>query len=143
MNVAEVRLTHQVEFCAAHHLVAPGLSASDNQALYGPCARPHGHNYRLEVTVAGPVQAATGMVMDLNRLRALVAERLVQRVDHLDLNRDVEFLLGAITTGENLLVRFWDQLAPALPEGVRLVELRLGETRDNGIVYHGPAAARA
>lgn len=139
----KLRLTHRVEFCSAHFLAAPGLSEEENRARYGPCARPHGHNYRLEVTVEGPLRPETGMVMDLNRLSRLVAERLVAKVDHLDLNRDVDFLAGCITTGENLLLRFWEQLAPALPPGVRLAELRLRETRDNTIVYHGPEPSPA
>lgn len=131
---------HRVEFCAAHHLVAPGRSEAENLALYGPCARPHGHNYVLEVCVAGAVDPATGMVMDLLRLAGLVRERLLADVDHRDLNRDVPWLRGVITTGENLLPRFWAQIAPALPPGVRLQELRLRETRDNAIVYLGPGS---
>lgn len=134
-----VRLAHRVEFCAGHQLLAPGLSEAASAALYGPCSRPHGHNYLLEVVVEGPLDPRTGMVMDLNLLASLVRERIVQRVDHRDLNRDVDFLRGAITTGESLLVRFWEQLAPALPAGVRLAELRLQETREHAILYRGPA----
>lgn len=135
------RITHRAEFAAALRLASPDLSEAENREAYGVCFSPsgHGHNYLLEVTVEGPVDPRTGMVMDLNRLAALVRERVVDRVDHLDLNQDVDFLAGVIPTSENLAVRFWERIAPALPAGVRMVELRLRESRDQGVSYRGPA----
>lgn len=138
-----VLITHVQEFSAAHRLISPHLSEAENRALYGPCFNDHGHNYELEVTVRGPVDARTGMVMDLNRLSRLMVETLIRRVDHLHLNHDVPFLAGTITTAENVAVAFWRELEPqlrAIP-GCKLYRIRLHESRANKVDYYGPTTA--
>jgi 6-pyruvoyltetrahydropterin/6-carboxytetrahydropterin synthase len=137
-----VEITHVREFAAAHRLVSPDLSEAENRELYGPCFADHGHNYELEVTVRGPVEPRTGMVMDLNRLGALIAERVLQRIDHRHLNHDVPFLAGTITTAENVAVAIWRELEPAVRAypGCKLFRIRLNESRANRVEYFGPAA---
>lgn len=95
----------------------------------GPCNRPHGHNYKLVVSVAGPVDPATGMVMDFEELRKLVWEKALARCDHHDLNGFLEN-----PTAENIVVWIWDQLRPVLP-GLR--ELVLYETPEYSVIYRG------
>lgn len=132
-------ITRRVEFCASHRLHNPALSDEENRRLYGPCNNPngHGHNYALEVTVRGPVPARTGMVMDLRALKDLAEEIVVAAVDHRHLNSDVDFLKGVNPTAENVVVKFWERLAPAL-EGCELHRLRLFESEDNFVEYDGP-----
>lgn len=138
-----VEITHVQEFSAAHRLVSPHLSEAENRELYGPCYVDHGHNYVLEVTVRGEVEARTGMVMDLNRLSKLIVERVIQRVDHRHLNHDVPFLAGAITTAENVAVAIWREIEPALQDysGCKLHRIRLRESRMNLVDYYGPSPA--
>ena len=137
-----VYITRKVEFCASHRLHSPAMDEAANDQLYGRCNNPngHGHNYLLEVTVKGPVAAQTGMVMDLKRLKDLLEEHIVDRVDHKNINVDVDFMRGVIPTAENMVVSFWDILKPLMPEGVVLYEIRLWETDNNVAFYRGEGA---
>lgn len=136
----EVEISHVQEFSAAHRLISPHLSEAENRELYGPCFTDHGHNYVLEVSVRGRVEARTGMVMDLNRLSRLIVERVIARVDHRHLNHDVPFLAGTITTAENVAVAIWGELAASISayHGCRLHRVRLRESRMNYVDYYGP-----
>lgn len=129
-------LTHRIEFSAAHRLHSAALSAAENEALYGPCHRLHGHNYALEVTVRGAVDPRTGMVMDLNRLARLMEQAVHAELDHRNLEQDVSWLAGTITTAENVSAAIWARLAPGL--GGRLFRVRLFESAANVVDYFGP-----
>ena len=135
-----MEIRYQTEFCAAHRLFREEWSEQRNTQVFGICANPngHGHNYQLSVSVRGPIQEETGMVMDFLALTALVQEKIVRWVDHRNLDIDVPFLKGTISTAENLLVAFWKQLEHGLPEGVALACLSLGESRDYSCHYYGP-----
>jgi len=133
-----VELTRVYHFSAAHCLAHPGLSAAANAALYGPCARPHGHNYYLEVTVAGVPDALTGFAVDLERLDRTVARSLLDQVDHHQLE-DAPALAGVITTGEGLAQAFWRTLSDVLPAGA-LQEVVVQETAKNRFAYRGEEA---
>ena len=135
----EVELTRVYHFSAAHQLGNPALSPSDNAALYGQCARPHGHNYYLEVTVAGVPDETTGFAVDLVALDRTVASRLLEHVDHHRLE-DAPALAGVITTGEGLARAFWRALAGALPPGL-LRRVVVHETAKNQFEYRGEEAA--
>lgn len=134
-----VTLTRAYHFSAGHRLASPALSEEENRAVYGPCFRPHGHNYVLEVTVAGRVDPVTGMAYDLDRLDATVKRAVTDALDHHDLNGDVPALAGTITTGENLVRTIWAWLAEALPAGA-LARVALVETANNVFEYTGAAA---
>ena len=144
MSDPHVEITRREEFCASHRLHNPALGEEENQRLYGICNNPngHGHNYAVEVTVRGPVPAATGMVMDLNRLTTILRDEIVGEVDHKHLNLDVPFLRGVIPTAENIAVAFWNRLEPRLKgfEGCRLYRVRVYESRNNFVDYLGPAS---
>jgi len=131
-------LTRTYHFSAGHRVESAALTAEDNARLYGPCARPHGHNYLVEVTVAGTPDPATGMALDLAVVDAAVDRVLLTRVDHHDLSGTVPELAGVVTTGEGLARVFWDWLAPALPPGA-LRRVAVVETANNAFAYCGEA----
>jgi 6-pyruvoyltetrahydropterin/6-carboxytetrahydropterin synthase len=117
-------------FNAAHQLYDPDMSDDDNRRLFGKCANLHGHNYVLEVVVAGEVDPASGYVLDLKSLSDIISTQIIRDVDHRNLNTDVPWLKGRIPTTENLAQAFWERLAPELPDGLlRLV--RVWETDKN------------
>jgi 6-pyruvoyltetrahydropterin/6-carboxytetrahydropterin synthase len=134
----EVTVTRVLHFNAAHRVHNPQLSDEENDRLFGKCNNPnwHGHNYRLEVSVRGPIDARTGYVMDLARLKRLVTERVIDHVDHKNFNLEVEFMRGTIPTTENIVVAFWNVIAPAVAPA-RLTRLRLWETENNYVEYEG------
>jgi len=94
----------------------------------------------MEVTVCGDVARDTGMVMDLKALKDLLEEQIVDRVDHKNINVDVDFMRGVIPTAENMVISFWKLIEPHLPEGCKLYEIRLWETDNNVAFYRGEGA---
>lgn len=135
----ETTFARAYSFSAAHRLHAPQLSDAENRALYGKCnnANGHGHNYTVEVSLAGPVDPATGMVADLGATDAAV-HAVLDRLHLCHLDRDVAAFAGRPSTGENIVAQLWRELAPRL--GGRLRRLRLWETRKNAFEYSGPEA---
>jgi 6-pyruvoyltetrahydropterin/6-carboxytetrahydropterin synthase len=117
-------------FNAAHQLCDPGLSDDENQRLFGKCANLHGHNYVLEVVVAGDIDQDSGYVFDLKILSDVIATQVIQDVDHRNLNTDVPWLKGLIPTSENLAQAIWERLQPELPAGL-LRSVRVFETDKN------------
>jgi 6-pyruvoyltetrahydropterin/6-carboxytetrahydropterin synthase len=131
-------ITARLTFSAAHRLNNPKYDAGWNRRVYGKCDNPrgHGHNYVIHVSVKGKIDPETGMVIDLKVLKDVVRRRIIDCVDHTNLNEDVDFLQGVIPTAENLARAFWQQLAPAITEGA-LYEVLLQETEKNSVVYRG------
>ena len=130
-----IALTRRYRFPAAHVLRSPALSDADNERVYGKCANPagHGHDYGLEITVAGEVDPRSGQVLERNRLDALVAARVLDRFGHSLLNDDPAFA-EQVPTAENIALTAFAELAPAIAAarpGARLVRVRLEETRKN------------
>jgi 6-pyruvoyltetrahydropterin/6-carboxytetrahydropterin synthase len=117
-------------FNAAHQLCDPALSDDDNKRRFGKCANLHGHNYVLEVVVAGEIDQASGYVLDLKLLSEIMIRQVIRDVDHHNLNTDVPWLKGRIPTAENLAVAFWERLQPELPKGL-LRSVRIWETDKN------------
>ena len=129
-----VRVGRRESFNAAHQLYDPGLSDAENRRLFGKCANLHGHNYVLEVVVAGRVDQSSGYVLDLKVLSDVVCRQVIQDVDHRNLNTDVPWLKGRIPTAENLAQACWERLEPELPEGM-LRSVRVWETDKNWAQY--------
>jgi 6-pyruvoyltetrahydropterin/6-carboxytetrahydropterin synthase len=125
-----VMVSRRESFSAAHQLRDPDLSQEENERLFGKCVNLHGHNYVLEVVVAGEVDQTRGYVVDLKALSDLICRRIIEHVDHRNLNTDVPWLEGRIPTAENLATSFWERLRPELPEG-SLRSVRLWETDKN------------
>lgn len=138
LPMSRVLVTRRLNFNAAHRLHNPALSDAENRELFGPCNNPnwHGHNYRLDVSVDGEVDARTGYVMDLKRLRDVVETTVVGKMDHHNLNIDVDFMQGINPTAENIVIACWRALEPAV-RPARLARLRLWETDNNYVEYEG------
>ena len=134
-----VRVTRRLHFSAAHRLARPEWSEKENRRVFGDCANPnwHGHNYELEVAVAGPVDPETGYVMDLKALKDLVNHRVVSDLDHRNLNLEVSWLAGVIPSTENLAVRIWERIAPHVPPPAELDKVVLWETPRHWVEYRG------
>lgn len=132
-----VYLTRRETFSAAHRLWADDLSESENRALFGPCAydHGHGHNYVLEVTLRGPVDPKTGIVVNLKTIRDVIHELVVDCIDHRHLNHDAPLTRGINPTAENLVVLFWSVLHQHYAD--TLYEVRLRETEKNWVSYRG------
>jgi 6-pyruvoyltetrahydropterin/6-carboxytetrahydropterin synthase len=131
----EVTLTRVYQFSAAHELANASLSRQANAALYGACHRPHGHNYYLEVSVAGVPDPQTGMALDLAALDEQVARGLLDQVDHHKLE-EAPVLAGVITTGEGLARAFWKVLERVVERGC-LRRVTVAETAKNRFEYRG------
>ena len=133
-----VTVTRRMTFNAAHRVHNPALSEEENRATFGKCNNPHwhGHNYVLEVSVAGEIDDRTGYVIDLGTVKAIVQESVIDLVDHRNLNLEVEFMRDLIPTTENLVVACWRVLEPRL-RPARLQRLRLWETENHYAEYDG------
>ena len=131
-----IRVTRAYEFSAAHILARPDWDEERNREVYGKCANPagHGHNYRLEITVSGDVDPASGRIVAQERLDALVQRRVLDALDHRFLNREVPEFASEVPTAENIARYAWralkGELSPAVLERVRLVE-----TSKNSVEY--------
>ncbi len=126
-------------FSAAHRLHTEALTAEENQATYGKCNNPHGHghNYKVEVLCGGQVDAETGMVINMAKLDEIVKRVVMERFDHMNLNRD-EIFEKEVPTTENLSIAVYDLLEPKLQrENVRLEKIRIEETENNFFEYAG------
>lgn len=131
-------VTRRVHFNAAHRLWNPAFSDAENERVFGVCNNPnyHGHNYNLDVSVSGEIDPATGFVLDINRLKAIVEERVVRHLDHKNLNLDVPWFREINPTAENIAAVCWRLLAPAVAPAM-LVRIRLWETERNYVDYEG------
>ena len=137
-------LTRSVRFSAAHRYYRPDWSEAENRRVFGACTNPHGHghNYVLEVTVAGDPDPETGFCVDLGELDAILAEEVRGPLDHQHVNHAIpEFGPGGlIPTTENLVIWIWNRLEPRITTG-RLSKLRLREDSDLFVDYYGGAEA--
>lgn len=135
-------ITRRIEFSASHICRNPALTEAENQSLFGAEANPegHGHNFVLEVTLDGDPDPVTGMVFDLKRLKDILEREVVGPMDHRFLNYEVKPFDQVIPTTENIAIEIWNRLARAISEtGVRLHAVRLYETPDHYVDYHGEA----
>lgn len=134
-----VYLTRKEHFNAAHKLNNPNWSKEKNEAMFGPCANEnwHGHNYDLYVTVKGKPNTDTGFVFDVKKLGEIIREKIVEQLDHKNLNLDVPFLQNQMCSTENLAIAIWQQLQPHLPTDVKLHCIKLYETPRIYVEYFG------
>ncbi len=133
-----IYVTRREVFSASHRIYNPRLSDEENIKLYGKCSNPngHGHNYELEVTIAGEINPETGYLIDLSELKNIIRKNVIEKLDHKNLNIDVEFLKGKIPTAENILISIWEQLKDKIPNG-RLYSIKLYETENNYVEFRG------
>ena len=134
-----VYLTRLEHFNAAHKLYNPNWNKEKNDEMFGACANEnwHGHNFDLFVTIKGEPDANTGFLMDVKKLKLIIKEHVIAKVDHKNLNLDVEFLKGKMCSTENLAIGIWNELIPHLPKNVQLHCIKLYETPRIYVEYFG------
>ncbi|MHA8098627.1 6-pyruvoyl trahydropterin synthase family protein [Aquirufa aurantiipilula] len=137
-----VYVIRKEHFNAAHRLYNPNWSEAKNEEVFGPCANKnwHGHNFELIVTVKGNPDPETGFVFDLKELGKLIKKEIIDKVDHKNLNMDVDFMTDKLASCENLVMEFWKILAPKIQESsssAQLHKIHLVETNKNSVEYYG------
>ena len=135
-----VYVTRKERFNAAHKLWHEEWSAEKNIEVFGKCANPnwHGHNYNLFVTVKGEVTHATGYLIDLKELKVIIHEHVIEKLDHKNINLDVDFMKGILPSTENLAVAIWKQVEQPLNSlGCKLHCIKIQETGKNYVEYFG------
>lgn len=135
-----VLLTRVEHFNAAHKLYNPDWSAEQNAEVFGKCSNAnwHGHNYELHVTIKGTPHPETGFIFNAKTLGNLIKDTVIEKVDHKNLNLDVDFMRGKHTSAENLAIGIWEQLAlPIREHGAQLHCIRLYETNKIYVEYFG------
>lgn len=134
-------ITRRERFNAAHKLWREEWSKEKNNAVFGKCSNPnwHGHNYELFVTVKGEVDETTGFVTDLKRISDIVNEKVIEKLDHKNINLDVDFMQGKMASTEVLTISIWEQLEDEiLATGAQLHRVKVIETENNFAEYFGP-----
>lgn len=135
-----IYLTRRERFCAAHRMFKPEWDDRKNEEVYGKCSNPnwHGHEYILFVTVKGHVDPEIGYVVNLKTLSKLIKENITDKLDHKNINIEVDFMKGQVASTENLVKSVWEQLEPLVKEiGVALHCVKIQETENNFIEYYG------
>jgi len=132
-------LTRIEHFNAAHKLYNPQWTKEKNETVFGKCANEnwHGHNYELHVTIKGKVAVDTGFVINAKILSKLINEFVLEKLDHKNLNMDVDFLKGKMCSTEILAMEIWKQLSPHLPAEVKMHSIKLYETPRIFVEYFG------
>lgn len=135
-----VYITRRECFSSAHRLFNPAFCDEKNLEIYGKCSNSgwHGHNYVLYVTVKGNVNAETGMVMNMKNLGDIIKSKVINKLDHHNLNSEVDFLQGKIISSENIAMAIWNEIdADIKANGAQLHGIRLVETENNYVEYYG------
>jgi|SRR5690606_16827918 len=135
-----IHITRRERFSAAHKLWREEWSEEKNFETFGKCANPnwHGHNYQLFVTVKGEVDDKTGFVVDLRHLSDILKEKIVRKMDHKNVNLDVDFMKGQMSSTENIAIAVWDEIAKDVEAlGCSLHCVKLQETENNYVEYYG------
>ena len=135
-----IYLTRRERFCAAHRMFRQEWSDEVNQQVFGKCSNPnwHGHNYTLWVTIKGELSEEYGFIMNINVLKQIILDNIINRIDHKNINLEVDFMKGKIATTENLAVAIWNELLPFIERtGAQLHCVKIEETENNSIEYYG------
>lgn len=135
-----IYITRRERFNAAHRLFRPEYSDEQNLAVFGKCSNPnwHGHNYTLYVTVKGEINPDTGFLVNLKDLSALIDKHVIEKLDHRNINLEVDFMAGKLASTENLAIGIWEVLSePVSSLGASLHSIKLYETENNFAEYFG------
>ncbi|HAN17636.1 MAG: 6-pyruvoyl tetrahydrobiopterin synthase [Bacteroidetes bacterium GWC2_33_15] len=133
-------ITRRERFSAAHRLFRIEWDDKKNYETFGQCSYPnwHGHNYELFVTVKGDLNRETGFVVNIKKLSAIIKETIIIKVDHKNINIDVDFMKGKLASTENLAIGIWEELEPSINAlGIQLHCVKLTETENNFVEYYG------
>ena len=135
-----IYITRREHFNAAHRLFRPEYSDDQNLQVFGKCSNPnwHGHNYTLFVTVSGEVDPSTGFLVNLKELSAIIEQRVIEKLDHRNINLEVDFMAGKLASTENLAIGIWNELSESITAlGASLHCIKLYETENNFVEYFG------
>jgi 6-pyruvoyltetrahydropterin/6-carboxytetrahydropterin synthase len=135
-----IYLTRRERFNAAHRMYRPDWDDDKNMTIFGKCSNPnwHGHNYTLYVTVKGELNPETGYVVNLKTLSKIINETIIEKVDHKNINLEVDFMKERIASSENMAIAIWEQLEGEIKKlGVELHCIKIEETENNIIEYYG------
>jgi len=135
-----MHITRRERFNAAHRLFREDWPDEKNEAVFGKCSNPnwHGHNYILFVTIDGKINPETGFVVNLKDLSKIIREKIIDKIDHKNLNIEVDFMKGKIVSTENIAVAIWEELEPDIKRlGSDLYSVKLVETENNYVEYFG------
>jgi 6-pyruvoyltetrahydropterin/6-carboxytetrahydropterin synthase len=135
-----VYITRRETFNAAHRLFKPEWDDEQNLQVFGKCSNKnwHGHNYILYVTIKGEVNPDTGFLVNLKLLSQVIKEKVIDKVDHKNLNLEVDFMSGCMASTENIAIRIWQQLQEPIQElGAQLHCIKISETENNFAEYFG------
>jgi 6-pyruvoyltetrahydropterin/6-carboxytetrahydropterin synthase len=133
-------ITRREHFNAAHRLFRSEYSDDQNLQVFGKCSNPnwHGHNYTLFVTVSGEVDPSTGFLVNLKDLSVIIEQRVIEKLDHRNINLEVDFMAGKLASTENLAIGIWNELSePITAMGASLHCIKLYETENNFVEYFG------
>ena len=130
-------ITKKYHFCASHKYGNADWSEEKNLEVFGKDYNTHGHNYILEVSVTGPIDPGSGWLVDLQKISKLVKSRVVNVLDHSQIEKDIDWFKGKQPSSENILLWAWEEIAPRLQQGT-LYRLRLVETHSIHTDYYGP-----
>jgi 6-pyruvoyltetrahydropterin/6-carboxytetrahydropterin synthase len=136
----ETYVTRRERFSSAHRLFRQEWDDEKNYRVFGPCSNPqwHGHNYELFVTVKGEIDQQTGFVINIKQLSKVIKERVIDKLDHKNMNTEVDFMKGRLASTENLAVAIWDELEqPVRSLGIELYKIKITETENNYVEYFG------
>ena len=135
-----VSVTRRERFSASHRLFNPLWEDDKNEEVFGKCSNKnwHGHNYILFVTVSGIVVNETGYVIDLKELSTIIKRRVIDKLDHANLNIEVDFMKDTITSAENIAIKIFEELEDDIRNlGCKLQRIKLEETENNYVEYYG------
>ncbi len=135
-----IQITRREHFNAAHRLFRSDFSDEQNFEVFGKCSNPnwHGHNYELFVTVKGEINPETGFLINLKTLSNLIERKVLDKLDHKNINLEVDFMVGKLASTENLAVAIWEQLQPEVETlGAQMHCVKLIETENNFAEYYG------
>ncbi len=135
-----IYITRKESFSAAHKLSRPDWTDAKNNEVFGKCSNPnwHGHNYILWVTVKGEINPETGFVVNLSDVSEIIKSYILEKVDHKNLNSDVDFMVGKLSSTENLAIQFWNEIEQPINKlGCFLHSVKIQETEKNFVEYFG------
>ncbi|XP_033328541.2 6-pyruvoyl tetrahydrobiopterin synthase purple [Megalopta genalis] len=139
MAIPIAYLTRKELISSCHRLHSDNLSEEENKKVYGKCNNywGHGHNYTVKVTVRGPVNPKTGMVMNLSDLKLYMKKVLMEQLDHRNLDKDVPYFKNVVSTTENVAIYIFNELRKIMPNPALLYEVKIYETENNIVIYRG------
>lgn len=135
-----IYITRRERFNAAHRLYRKDYDDQKNYEVFGPCSNPnwHGHNYVMWVTIKGELNPETGFLVNLKKVSKILKEKVVEKLDHKNMNTEVDFMKGRFASTENLAIAIWEQIDQPIRElGAQLYCIKISETENNFVEYYG------